>query len=145
VPEAVALLGRIFGRIIVVSNQKCVGKGLITTQQMEEIHSRMVREITAAGGRIDRVYYCPDLEQDSDCRKPNTGMGIQASRDYPEIDFFRSLLIGNKLSDMDFGRRLGMTNIFVRTTDPSFSLPHPWVDQVFEDLPAASQSLGLQV
>ncbi len=144
VPAAIALLGRVFGKLIVVSNQKCVGKGLITASQLGEIHSRMTRRIAAAGGRIDRVYFCPDLEEDSPCRKPNTGMGIQASRDFPEIAFSKSLLIGNKLSDMEFGRRMGMTNCFVRTTDPGFHLPHPWVDLVAEDLPGAIKALGLE-
>lgn len=137
--ESIRDLSRCFGRIIVVSNQKCIGKGLLTERELDQIHTRMLRVINSQGGRIDRVYYCPDQQDASPCRKPNTGMGLQASKDFPEIVFSRSVLIGNNLSDMEFGRRLGMVTCFITTTQPSVELPHPWIDQLSDSLPSAAR------
>jgi D-glycero-D-manno-heptose 1,7-bisphosphate phosphatase len=138
VPESIHLLRGCFGRIIVVSNQKCVGKGLLSAENLERIHFRMMNELAKAGGNIDQVYFCPDTGQESPCRKPNTGMGLRACGDFPDIKLPKSVVIGNNLSDMDFGKRLGMTTCFLTTTQPAPPLPHPWIDLVFESLPVAA-------
>ncbi len=114
VKEALAKLAKIFGRIIIVSNQQGIGKGLMTEQDLEYIHAEMLAEIEEASGRLDAIYFCPELkENDPECRKPNPGMAYQAQQDFPEIDFGKSLMVGDSESDMAFGKRLGMQCVFI--------------------------------
>ncbi len=122
------------GYIFVVTNQKGVGKGLTLLKDLHVIHKNMVQEIESAGGRIDKVYYCPDLEENSPCRKPNTGMALQAKKDFPEIDFSKSIMVGNTLSDMEFGRNIGATTIFLPTTRPEVEHTDARIDAVYPSL-----------
>lgn len=111
---AMAELSGIFGRIIVVSNQQGIGKGLMDVNAVEWIHQKMAEEIVSAGGRIDKVYYCPYLESENHPdRKPGTGMAFKAKKDFPAIDFHRSVMVGDSPADMLFGRKLGMKTIFI--------------------------------
>lgn len=110
--EALKILSDVFGKIFVVSNQQGVARGFLTADDLNEIHSYMLEQVGKAGGRIDHVYTCTETEP-SNCRKPNTGMALQAKRDYPEIDFFNSICVGDFISDMQFGTHLGMTTVFI--------------------------------
>ena len=106
------------GRIVVVTNQQGIGLKIMTKDQLNEIHAKMLAAIEDEGGRIDKVYYCPDLEgTESPCRKPETGMAMMAMRDFPEIDFAKSIMVGDKLSDMRFGLSLGMECFMITTKD----------------------------
>lgn len=137
--EALARLATIFGRILIVTNQRGVGKGLMTEKDLEEIHFRMLSLIHAGGGRIDKVYACTDTHPESPCRKPNPGMAYAAQADFPEIAFARSVMVGNHIRDMEFGRRLGMYTVWVASTEPD---PGPaWADEAFPALWAWAQSL----
>lgn len=112
--EAISKLGITFGRIVVVTNQQGIGKGLMSTQQLNEVHDYMQSSLIPFGGKIDSIYFCPDLaEGKSNCRKPNTGMAEQARIDFPEIDFKKSIMIGDSLSDMQMGKRVGMLTVYV--------------------------------
>ena len=126
--EALPLLAARFGHIVIVTNQRCIGKGLLSEEGLNTIHQHMLQEITAAGGRIDRIYFCPDVNNDSPCRKPQGGMAIQAKTDFPEIDFSRSVMVGNTLSDMNFAKNLGMKSVFIPSTQPHQPFPHPLMD-----------------
>ncbi len=106
--EAFPVFSGLFGRIIIVTNQRGIGKGIMKEQDLEDIHSRMNSAIIDIGGRIDHVFFCPALSNEDPCRKPNPGMAFQAKTLYPEIDLTRSVMIGNSLSDIQFGKRLGM-------------------------------------
>lgn len=123
-----------FGRIIVVSNQRGVGKGLMTEEALQTIHLEMQREVEIVNGKIDEIYYC--AEKDDKCfnRKPNPGMVLQALKDFPDIDLTRSIMVGNKYSDMKFGRAAGMFTVFVKTTNPDQPFPHSDIDMVFPSL-----------
>jgi histidinol phosphatase-like enzyme len=100
----------------------------------------MQKEIEAAGGRIDNIYVCTEMESEN--RKPNTGMGLQAIKDFPEIDLSKSLMIGNTLSDMKFGRNLGVAiNIFLPTTRKEVPLDHADIDLVFDNLISVAKAL----
>ena len=133
VPEAMARLSDIFGRIIVVTNQQGIGKGLMTAEDLEEIHRMMVDEIEKKGGRIDVIYYCPDLEDDPDnCRKPGTVMAERAKTDFPDIDFSKSIMAGDTENDMLFGKNAGMMSVLINTNDiPQDEI---FADAVFPDL-----------
>ncbi|HTR30121.1 MAG TPA: HAD-IIIA family hydrolase [Puia sp.] len=134
VTEALRIFASVFGRIVIVTNQRGVGKGLMTAEELGIIHDKMVAEIVLAGGRIDRIYYSDSLDDDHPQRKPNPGMAHAAREDFPEIDFSRALMVGNNLSDMEFGRNAGMYTIFLRTTHPDHPLPDPAIDLAFKSL-----------
>lgn len=112
VAEAIADASMTFGRIVVVTNQQGVGKELMTHLDLQSVHDKMLEIITWAGGRIDEIYYCPDLAwEDSPNRKPNPGMGYQARKDFPEIDFKKSIMVGDSVSDIAFGNTLKMITV----------------------------------
>lgn len=134
VKQALEILAQKFNRIIIITNQRGISKGLMDENDLREIHLNMLGAIEAAGGRIDRIYYCIDMNDDSVNRKPNPGMALQAQKDFPEIDFKRSLMIGNTMADMQFGRNIGAHTIFISSNRPVPSLPHPLVDAVYPSL-----------
>ncbi|MBK8611127.1 MAG: HAD family hydrolase [Chitinophagaceae bacterium] len=132
--EAIAIFAGIFKYIIVVTNQKGIGKGVTNIDDLNNIHKNLITEITEAGGRIDAVYFCPDLEDDSPNRKPNPGMGLQAAQDFPDIHLSKTIMVGNTLSDMAFGRNLGLQTIFLPTTRPEVDLNDKRIDGVYQSL-----------
>ncbi|HSV89182.1 MAG TPA: HAD-IIIA family hydrolase [Bacteroidales bacterium] len=116
----------VFGRLIVVTNQQGIGKGLMSSNDLENIHQKMLNDVKSAGGRIDKVYFCSDLENSgSFYRKPMIGMGLKAKRDFKEIDFRKAVMVGDTLSDMRFGRRLKMKTVFI-SDDISIVRSHPY-------------------
>ena len=117
--EALRMLSPLFRHIVVVTNQRGVGKGVMTEEALRTIHRRMIEAVAAGGGRIDAVYYCADRNEDSPNRKPNTGMALQARRDFPDIDFSKTILVGDSGSDMEFGRRIGARTVLIHPDDPS--------------------------
>src|ERR1700758_152936 len=91
VEEAIALLHRAGFAVIIVSNQRCVAKALISNAELEELHYRMLEHLASSGASIDAVYYCPHDPQDScPCRKPAPGMILQAAQEH-RIDLPNSL------------------------------------------------------
>ncbi len=116
--EALKILNEIAGVIILVTNQRGIGRELMTHDDLHEIHNYMLKEIKTAGGRIDKIYYAHDSDKDAHDRKPNIGMGLKAKDDFPSINFAKSIMIGNNLSDMKFGKALGMKTVYVETTKP---------------------------
>jgi len=116
--EAIVRFTKLFNRVIVITNQQGIGKGLMTKEDLHQIHDQMLREVEEAGGRIDGIYYCPDLKTKPDnCRKPAPVMALQAQNDFPDIDFQRSIMVGDSLSDLQFGARLGMKVVWVDTKE----------------------------
>jgi len=106
--ESLAILSTIFDKIFVVTNQRGVGKGLMNENDLLLIHDNMLKSIEAKSGRIDKVYYCIDVLDSSEFRKPNIGMALKAKLDFPSIEFKKSIMIGDSESDMIFGETLGM-------------------------------------
>ena len=143
--DALALFNKTFGRIVVVSNQQGVGKGLMTEEQVLQVHRRMTEEVHAAGGRIDSAFFSPHLAREgSPMRKPGVGMGLKARKQFPEIQFRKSLMAGDSVSDMRFGKRLGMITALI-SEDPGPARRHPGlVDLRFDDLPGLAAYLALK-
>ena len=139
--EALSILAKHFNRIVVTTNQKGVGKGLMSVADLDNIHANMLSQLQQSGGRIDKVYYCADLSDDSVNRKPNPGMALQAQKDFNEIDLLKSIIVGNRISDMGFGRNAGMYTVFVATTHPETPFPDPLIDLRFNDLLAFARAL----
>jgi len=112
---ALKILSSVFGTVVVVTNQQGVGKGLMTEKDVEAIHRCMLEEVSAQGGRIDRVYFSPFLAcEDNLMRKPQTGMALAARRDFPEINFSKSVMVGDTLTDIEFGKKAGMLTVLLR-------------------------------
>ncbi len=113
-----------FQRIIIVTNQQGIGKGLFTENDLIHIHQQMVERIEAAGGRIDHIYFCPDLaSKNSSFRKPAIGMALAAKKDFPEINFSKSIMVGDSISDMQFGKAAGMKTVFLSAEKKEISQP----------------------
>jgi D-glycero-D-manno-heptose 1,7-bisphosphate phosphatase len=132
-----------FKYIFIVTNQRGVGKGLMTEKELQQIHHNMQKSIELAGGRIDGIYYCTEGDG-SPCRKPAPGMAVKAQNDFPDIDFSQSIMVGNSMSDMEFGRNIGAATVFVTTTNPVVDRGDDRIDAVYnslEDFAAALQSL----
>jgi len=111
--EAISILSSMFGKIIVVTNQRGVGKGFMTELQLLSIHDNLIKEVNESAGRIDKIYYCTDLLESSENRKPNIGMAMKAKSDYPDIEFRKSIIVGDSFSDMIFGDKLGMLRVLI--------------------------------
>lgn len=101
-------------RIIVVTNQQGVGKSLMTYEELDQIHKHMTSQIEKVGGKIDAIFSCTELAEDKlNCRKPSPAMGMWAKMKFPEIDFSRSLMVGDSSSDIRFGQNLGMATVLM--------------------------------
>ena len=115
--EALYHFNNIFAYIIVVSNQQGVGKGLMSIDQLTAVNDYLKDTVESAHGRIDEIYACTELEGfDSWCRKPSPGMAFQAQKDFPLIDFEKSIMVGDMESDILFGKKLGMKTVFVKNS-----------------------------
>lgn len=102
-----------FKHILIVTNQRGVGRGRMSQEDLNTIHNKMVKTINLHGGRIDHIYACTAVEDSDECRKPNIGMALAAKRDFPDIDFSRSLMIGDSPSDELFAQRAGMSFLYI--------------------------------
>ncbi|MCX6319485.1 MAG: HAD-IIIA family hydrolase, partial [Bacteroidetes bacterium] len=141
VKDALYQFGQRFGKIIVVTNQRGVSKGLMTEQDLTSIHAFMVSEVEEAGGRIDAIFYCTSLDNAHPDRKPNPGMAYHALNQFPDIDLSKSIIAGNKPSDMLFGRNAGMYTVFIASTNPEQPFPHPDMDARFDSLANFAKAL----
>lgn len=132
--EALGEITPLFSKIVVVTNQQGVGKGLMKIETLDSIHQMMRDEIEQAGGRIDKVYHCSDLKGSGSLRrKPEVGMGLEAKRDFPDIHFKRSIMTGDSLSDMEFGKKLGMTTVFIGASPKVVAENDSLIDLSFEN------------
>ena len=142
VTQAIKRLSDLFGRIIIVSNQQGVGKGLMSEAEVWLVHRKMAEEIAAAGGRVDEVFFSPHLHSDrSVMRKPNIGMALKARKQFPGTRFNRSVMAGDSFSDMVFGKRAGMKTVFI-SSDPALAKKHPrQIDFLYPDLISFANAL----
>lgn len=114
--ESVANFTSLFGKLFLVTNQQGIGKGIMTDGDLEMIHNYMHRELQKIGGKLDEMYYCPNLAADnSPFRKPNIGMALQAKIEFPEVNFEKSILVGDSVSDIEMGKNAGMKTVFIHS------------------------------
>lgn len=117
VSKAISKANHLFSRVVVVTNQQGIGKGLMTERNLSEVHSYCSELLKPDNAKIDKYYFAPDLaSENSSLRKPGSGMALQAKADFPEIDFEKSVMVGDSDSDIEFGRKLGMKTVFIRYT-----------------------------
>lgn len=96
-----------FKHVFIVSNQSCIGKGICSADAIDAVNQALVSSISERGGRVDKIYICPDSDSTSCNRKPNIGMADQISHDFPSICFANALVVGDSFSDELFAQRIG--------------------------------------
>lgn len=118
-PQALQALVRVKTspyKIVIITNQSAVGRGLMSLEAATLINQRLVTAIEKAGGRIDGVFMCPHAPEDEcACRKPKPGLLLQAAQAL-ELDLSHSIMIGDALSDLQAAQAAGVTlTVLVRT------------------------------
>lgn len=113
--DAIHLLKQHEFRVVVITNQRGVSLGKIVEEDLRMIHQRMTEVLRGAGASLDGVYYCPHNYNSCNCRKPAIGLFLQAQRDFPEIRFTESAMVGDSVADMQAGERLGCKKILIAT------------------------------
>ena len=139
--NALAKLSAIFGRIIIVTNQRGIGIQKMTEEDLQAIHNQMHKEIEVAGGRIDAIYFAPAADRSDIRRKPNPTMALEAQHDFPEIDLSKSVIVGNSISDMDFGRNAGMKTIFIDEKKKFSGIKTDVMDELYNSISDWTKSL----
>ncbi len=134
--DAIKILGGVFKRVLVVTNQQGVGKELMSKDDLQFIHDEMLKEVRKYGGRLHAIYAATDLvaNDTQQMRKPGIGMALKAKKDFVEIDFAKSIMVGDSISDMQFGRNAGMVTVLIG--DPAKVKPadEPLIDYYCESL-----------
>lgn len=134
--HALQQLAHIFRRIIVVTNQQGVGKGLMKKDDLLYIHEEMQKEIRKSGGRIHSIYTATELAINDlkGMRKPGTGMAKQAKKDFPEIDYNKSIIVGDSVTDMQFGKAIGMFTVYVGDIEKLSPTDQQYIDYYCDSL-----------
>ena len=112
--EAVARMTHAGWTVMVVTNQRGIALGKLTVAQLELLHENMRADLEREGARLNAIYYCPHDHGECRCRKPDSGLFEQAWEQFPEANAQNSVVIGDSLSDIQAGKRLGMQTIFIR-------------------------------
>ena len=120
--EAVRLLNRHGLKTVVVSNQAGVARGYFPEELLPRLHDRLRALLKEQGAELDAIYYCPHhpdvgdppYKQDCDCRKPGLGMIRRAEKEL-SVDARRSYMVGDKISDVEFGKKAGCKSILLLT------------------------------
>ncbi len=120
VAEALIKLKALGYKLIVVTNQSAVARGIVTEKVLGAIHNRLKQLLAEKNAFLDRIYYCPyhpdgvvaKYRKESDCRKPNPGMLLSAAEEM-DIDLGQSWCVGNSISDVEAGLRAGCKTILI--------------------------------
>lgn len=123
--ELVAAANRVGFLVIVVTNQAGIGRGYYSEADFHALTAWMCNIFVQRGANVDAVYYCPfhpehgvgEYKQESECRKPNPGMLLKAAKEH-NIDLRRSIMVGDKISDIQAGQRAGVDGLFYLGQEP---------------------------
>jgi D-glycero-D-manno-heptose 1,7-bisphosphate phosphatase len=125
--KALSRLARLDPYVIVITNQSIINRHMVAVEVVENIHARMVRAIEAAGGRVDRVMYCPHRPNEHcACRKPQPGLLLMAAEEL-DLDLSQSYLVGDAETDMQAGRAAGCRRYLVLTGRGRRQLIRSWL------------------
>lgn len=113
VAEGVKLLKDKGFKIVIITNQSGIARGLFTKETLEEIHDKMKNEFKEKGASFDAIYYCPHHpDEKCNCRKPRTGLLEKAIRDF-DVDLKKSYIIGDRMLDIEAGKKIGVKTVLV--------------------------------
>jgi D-glycero-D-manno-heptose 1,7-bisphosphate phosphatase len=145
--QGLALVKQSPYKIVIVTNQSAVGRGLVNLEAVHQINDRLLAEITASGGRVDSFFICPHAPQDNcSCRKPMPGLLLQAAHAL-SLDLSRSIMIGDALTDLQAGAAAGVQRLALVKTGrgadqaPLISLQQRKQISIFENLLAVLENL----
>lgn len=122
VPQAIKLLNQAKIPFIIITNQPVVARGWLTEEQVIEIHKKLEEILRKRGAKIDGFYFCPHHPNANlkkyrifcDCRKPETGLFKKAAREH-DADLKKSYVIGDSFRDIEAGKKIGATTVFVES------------------------------
>lgn len=112
--QAIARLNASGRKVIVVTNQRGVALGLYTAENIATLHEQLAAHLALFDAHIDAIYYCPHDRNECNCRKPGIALFEKAFRDFPGASAANSVMIGDSISDIEAGVRLGMPTVFIR-------------------------------
>jgi D-glycero-D-manno-heptose 1,7-bisphosphate phosphatase len=113
--QAIKLLRDSGYKIVVISNQSGIGRGILTEKMVREVNESFLRTLREEGAPVDSLYFCPHHPEDNcDCRKPNTGMIQKAAQEH-QLDLKDAVVIGDKLADVKLGKNIGAKTVLVLT------------------------------
>jgi len=116
--EGLNRLANLFKYIIVVTNQQGVAKGIMTQDGVDCVHQKMLTELDAVNCKIDNIFVATNRAgAENDRRKPNSSMAYEAQEMFPEINFKKSLMVGDTNNDILFGKRLGMITACIQSEE----------------------------
>lgn len=138
--KAIGFFRKRFDYLFIVTNQQGIGKGLMSREDLDRVHERMISELQAYDVTIDGIYYCPELaEEENNCRKPNLHMAQWIKRDFPDVNFKHAVIMGDSAADLIFGKRLNMTTVWIRSEpDRKQAIEENWYDFQFNSLSEAA-------
>ncbi len=122
VKEALIQLTAAQHRLIIITNQRGISRGIMSELDVQNVHQKLRSELAVYGANISGIYHCPHDNHQCSCRKPDVGMFLNAQKDFPEIDFKQSVMIGDSVTDLEAGSRVGCATIFI---NPSSKLLIP--------------------
>ena len=140
VGEALAKLRKQGFRLVLVSNQSGIGRGMVAWKEAEQVHRQVVSNLAEYGVYLDGAYYCPHApEEQCGCRKPSPEMLLRAAEEL-DLDLAHSFVVGDKPSDVEVGKRAGCRTILLAASPmPSGLDPAP--DHVAADWPEVLQHI----
>jgi len=145
--DAIARLHKAGFTIVVATNQSGVGRGLFSLKTLGDIHQEMLARVTAAGGHIARIVFCPHSPEDHcDCRKPSPGMLYEIA-ELTGCGLGNMIVIGDAARDLHAARAAGSRPILVRTGKgraTEAALNQDELVETYDDLPAAADALILE-
>jgi D-glycero-D-manno-heptose 1,7-bisphosphate phosphatase len=145
VAEAIARLNQADLRVLVVTNQRGIALGLYGPSDVDHIHIQLNELLAQSGAHIDGFYFCPHDKRECNCRKPLPGLFNQAQKDFLDIQPETSLIIGDSLSDIEFGKNLGLKTIFIEGNNehqkPGGQKAKELADETYTSLPEAVNHL----
>jgi len=112
VPVALRRLRAAGFKLVLITNQRCIARGLATMEEINLLHGQMCSDLRRQGADMDAIFVCPHGETGCDCRKPEIGLFLQAERQFP-VDKENSWMIGDSASDIEAGKRYGVQTILV--------------------------------
>ncbi|NCC53437.1 MAG: HAD family hydrolase [Spartobacteria bacterium] len=119
---------------ILITNQKCVARGIVAQEELDAIHAHMQQLIRSAGLKLTDIYVCPHAEDDHPDRKPNPGMILRAAKDHA-IDLSRSWMVGDNEKDIEAGQAAGCCKT-VRVMPGDLATAADYHLQAMDELPA---------